>query len=219
MLKPFIPQQKLQQVKRLIFSKQFKSFITKEKYTVLFGRKNRYLFILLSDIGFFKFNTTNNANIVGLHQIVAYITKGYKAFTSGFTITKNIHVHHIDSNPSNNTPSNLIYVTSQEHLLITQACDLNTDHIKVYTGDVCPFNSKGLPVLNQFQRLSNLVSKTITKTFKTLGISIKIRPDSIFKYIPQSYTFKRVNWCPTFVKHIIVAVHKKMCSDNSLSYI
>ncbi len=201
------------QCKRIIFSKQFKSVKNKEGYHILFKSNNKYLFSKLAAVKMFDFYSTNSGEIVSLHQIVAYLFKGYKAFKNGYTIDKNIHVHHIDSNTSNNTPGNLVYVSSQEHLLITQATTMCCDHIKVFNGDCCPFNCKGEEVNNFFHRLTHLVKATLERTLKSFGCNFKIKSHKIFKSIPHYLGFKRFNWCPDFVHDVVVSIQQKMWQD------
>lgn len=205
----------VEQIKRIIQTKQFRCTKIKGGYKILVKSKNKYLFNLLEKVKYFEFKSTNKGNITSLHEIIKYLYTGYKAYLNGFTIDKNIHVHHIDSNTSNNAPGNLVYVSSQEHLLITQACTMDTDHIKVFDGSVCPFNNKGESVSNMYHRLTHLVKITLTRTLKSFGINFKIQSHKIFKAIPNYLGFKRFNWCPSFVSSVISELQRKMWRDNT----
>ena len=192
----------LHKLKSLIHFKQFKSRKSKQGYILLYKKDNKRLFSLLNEAAFFDFHITNNQHIVGLHQVVAYIYHGWRAYLNNFTAAKgDVEIHHIDSDPSNNSPGNLIYVSPQEHLLISQATSIQSTTF-VRHCDPCPFNKKGHPISNPFKRLSYLVFITINRTFKKLGIRFSVPQFNILSEIPLSYTFKRINWCPAFLKSL-----------------
>lgn len=205
----------LKQIRRLVASKQFRARSIKGGYKVLTRNKNTYLFNLLDQVGIFDFNESNSGGILCLHQIVAYIYHGYKAFCNGFTINKkSIQVHHIDSDPTNNAPGNLTYLSCQEHLMVTQATTITNDNIIVSNCDPCPFNRNGKPISNFYHRLSYLVSITINRTFKKLGVNIKISRSEIYMEIPNNYLIKRINWVPKFTEKIIVGLQSIIWKDS-----
>lgn len=200
---------KLNQIKLLIHNKCYKALKSKN-YLVLYHNHNKRLFRLLDEAAFFDFHITNNKLIVGLHQIVAYIYKGYKAYYNGYTVSKGeVEVHHINSNTSDNSPGNLVYVSTQEHILISQA-SLNYNSFSIVKSAApCPFNNKGLPVINPLKRLSYLVFITIKRTFHSLGISSNIPYVAILLEVPSLYTIKRVNWCPKFIKRLYLSLEQQ----------
>ena len=114
----------LQTVKELIKNKEFNYFVTKYGYKILTRHKNKTLFSLLEKVGFFNFHITNRKKVmVGLHQVVLYIYKGYKAYhLKGIAPKGAIEVHHIDHNPSNNSVTNLEYTTPANNKAIATIC-------------------------------------------------------------------------------------------------
>lgn len=211
-----VSQSLLNKIKFIVRKGLYSCSKTKTNYKVLFNSfKNKPLFDLLYKVGFFDFHKSNKGSIISLHQIVAYVNKGYKAYQNGFLCLKGeTEIHHIDSNPLNNKNSNLIYVSTQEHLLITQASNINSSQIHIVKkADPCAFNNKGLPVVNPFKRLAYIVSLTIRVSFKRLGIKIKIPYSSILAQIPNCYTLKRINWTPSFLTRINDAIFEFQCYD------
>lgn len=200
----------LVKLRLLIKNNCFTSKKTKNNYLTLINSKNKTLFNLLDQAGFFEFHISNNKFIVGLHQIVAYIYKGYRSYINGYTVEKGyIEIHHLDSNPRNNHITNLVYVSTQEHLLISQA-SLNYTTTIVKSCEPCPFNSKGEPVSDALKRLSYLVYTTIKRTFSSIGVSTNISVFNVLCEIPQVYTLKRINWTPSFLKKIIKELNKNL---------
>lgn len=102
---------KIEKLKTLLKTARF--FSDKNKYKYLSKNQNPILFKLLGQIGFFKFHCSNKKKqIVCYHQIVLFISKGYKYLIVGGSAKKGkTEIHHIDSNTSNNDVSNLVYTS------------------------------------------------------------------------------------------------------------
>lgn len=111
----------------------------KNSYIYVTRQLNPTLFKLLDKVGFFKFHITNRKKqIVGVHQIVLFCSKGWKKLQFGLVCRAGAtEVHHLDHNPQNNQPSNLWYVTPTENKVIaviaTSCCQV---HINPYQGTV-----------------------------------------------------------------------------------
>lgn len=102
----------INQLKQIIKNKEYTYFKSKEGYILLPKSKNKTLFSLLKKAGFFIFHKTNKGKIVGVHQVVLFIYKGWKSLAfKGECIKGKTEIHHIDHNPSNNNHHNLEYTT------------------------------------------------------------------------------------------------------------
>lgn len=134
----------------------------KNGYIVLDRTKNKTLFNFLDKINYFKFNTTNKGDTTNYHQVVAFLhCGGWQAYKNGFTASKEtINVHHLNDVKDDNKPSNLVYVSTTDHLYITDATQTAL-YGKTYIGSSpTPFNKQGKPVTNPKHYLSNLIKAT-----------------------------------------------------------
>lgn len=159
---------------------------TTNGYRVYDLNKHKTLKALLEQYKFFQFHITNKGHIVSEHQIVAFFYWGYKALLNGFTCIKGeLDIHHIDSNPSNNDPDNLIYLSSQDHLAVSMfanskilSVDINNSHT--------PFNRQGRPISNIYTFLTNVIRDTMRqsiakfKPFSSIGRGLR----SLFLRVP-----------------------------------
>lgn len=113
----------------LPLSKPFKS---KQGYYYLTRKQNPDLFLLLKQSGFFLLHITNRRQaIVGYHQVVLFLHKGWKKLQFDIRIRKGqTEVHHIDHNPSNNSIENLAYTTPANNkaiaTIVNICCDVPT---------------------------------------------------------------------------------------------
>lgn len=97
----------------------------KEGYIFLNRKDNPEIFEYLDALQFFAFQITNKKReVVSIHQAALWFTRGIFAWRYHSDKVKNggrTEVHHRDSNPSNNDPSNLCYVTPQQNSLCANA--------------------------------------------------------------------------------------------------
>lgn len=186
-----------------------------------FRNPDGYLYILLKDhprlkdllsrAGFFIFHSTNRGNLVGEHQIIAYLFRGgAKALRNGFEAREGeIEVHHYNSCPWDNRPENLQYLAVQDHKIITEYMD---QHFRSKYEDysATPFNAQGRPVKDSHRFLREATEKTMDETDKAIGLNIPFNPVDFLKNLPpklyqrwqgKSGTFqtqrdirRRVNW-------------------------
>ena len=97
-------------------------------YMIVRRSKNPELFKALAKYHFFDFHCTNRRRqLVGVHQIVLYIYRGWARYyyAQTYCVKGHLEVHHLDHNKLNNDPKNLWYVTPTENKVladITQVC-------------------------------------------------------------------------------------------------
>lgn len=93
--------------------------VGKDKYCRLYRSENKELFAELDRQNFFSLFVTNRGVVVCLHQVVWFAENGYNWLNKGLIIKESERsIHHKDSNPQNNEPSNLVMVTNWEHQII-----------------------------------------------------------------------------------------------------
>lgn len=125
---------------------QSNTFLSNSGYIRLSKYKNWRLFALLSLFGFFDYHVTNNGFTCYYHQIIAYISSGYRKYIKGeFCLKGELEVHHFDKNKFNNSPENLTYVTPEENKLFEYFVQ---------------FKPKMKDLLGLPQRLINIIVKT-----------------------------------------------------------
>lgn len=138
----------------------------------------------LHKIGFFHFHSTNSGRVVSVHQIIAFVYKGFKAFKNGFIAPKGqVEIHHLDSCPYNNSPENLVYVSPQEHQIISDS--VGTGYIPFFKyPSFCEFNQQGKTTSQPKQRLAYLIKLTFEATMSKLDKPIKVNTPEILLYLP-----------------------------------
>lgn len=126
--------------------------------------KNKFLFTLLRLAGFFKLFTSNNGNMVYIHQIVAFAHYGVYWLKHGYEITQGTYeVHHLNSCVTDNRPENLQIVSCADHRAIHNA--LNQNYLgKIFSPQPTPINSQGQLVKNHKHFLTELVKKSLEAT-------------------------------------------------------
>jgi HNH endonuclease len=173
------------------------------KYVVLHSRSNALLFLILEECGFFQFHATNTRRlIVGLHQVVAFAHFGWKAYRNGFIARRGeVEVHHLDDDPTNNHPSNLVYVSPQENLLVAQAVR-RFNSSRIITGQTIAFNRQGRLVKDPVAYFIRIVRLSIQRT-----LDICVENLRILLELPRDFGVARVQWCPRFSTryHVLVA--------------
>jgi hypothetical protein len=131
---------------------------------------------LLNKINFFAFNTSNSGEYrVGVSQIVAYLScGGYKVHNeTNLTINKETYnVHHLSGDVTDNSSSNLVYLSTDDHKLVTEIqngyLDVSAWEPEETAGIKTQFNRQGRPIQNHTAFLKTVVAKTIMMTARFL---------------------------------------------------
>lgn len=164
--------EKLAEIDELLAS----SFVTesKEGYQQLKRRRNRKLFALLDLVCFFDYHRSNvKKEVCYVHQVVKYIVSGWRNFIKDKYCDKySQECHHLDHNPRNNHPSNLVYVTPLENKLL--ACIIGGWNYSLVTS-----NDTGNIRKNFFP----LVLSTIKKTFESACLGMNFIKEEVKSYV------------------------------------
>lgn len=112
---------------------------------------NAELRIRLEADGLFKLHTTNSGWIIREHQIVAfYFCGGREAMNNKLECRwGEVDCHHISSNTFDNHPSNLVYIPSQLHAVITKGQRFFNQYLRLFSeakwkDNYVIWNKKGL---------------------------------------------------------------------------
>ena len=147
---------------------------------------------LLEESGYWEFAPYRSKKIVMYHQIMAFLFVSKKKKD----VQQELIVHHKDSNTRNNTPSNLIYLTEDDHVLVTKfqrkACTFKLRQFSRYKGVRTSINSKGTKVVNWVKFILGVIAKTVTATFNFSGMKYKYMLMASFKKI-MKWAFNLVN--------------------------
>ena len=135
---------------------------TVDGYLVCYKKNKEKLFNFLTEKGFFDFHCTNSGWVVGVHQVVAFCTYGYKALANGFTAKYGeVEVHHLNSNPMSNEPDNLVYLSCNDHQIVSMASKTPFYDKPSNSRITTPFNRRGRKVVGHNSFLANIISVTI----------------------------------------------------------
>lgn len=152
---------------------------TVDGYLVCYKNNKKNLFDWLESTGFFQFHVTNKGYVVGVHQIVAFATYGYKALANGFTAKfGEIEVHHINGNPLDNSPDNLVYLSCDDHHLVSRASDTPFYEKPSAERMVTPFNRRGKKIVGWNRFLANIIAATIS-CVKHIRLTCKLFLDAL----------------------------------------
>ena len=137
-------------------------------YLFLTRHSNKELFSYLDKCGFFDFHCTNTQKqICSYHQVVLFLHKGWKLFLFGYTCPSGTYeIHHLDHDPSNNSPDNLVYVTPQENQILATITRMSY-YSNAQTALIGAFNKKSK--LSDFAKLLKL---TFERTYSRLGFQV-----------------------------------------------
>lgn len=96
-----------------------RTYLSNSGYIRLNQKANFNLFRLLTRFSFFDYHVTNNGFTCYYHQIVLYCKTGYWNYRKGkFCKMGELEVHHISGIKTDNSASNLTYVTPEENKLL-----------------------------------------------------------------------------------------------------
>lgn len=152
------------------------------RYKILYRESNEELFDWLEGEDFFKFHASNKSKrIVYYHQVVAFFFCGGKeALRNGFTCIKDVQeIHHIDGDTMNNCISNLVYLTSEIHAVITKHQRALHKYLRLFKkGNLDQsiiWNRKGRRVTRVLDWLGQILIKTMVRTARSRGISLSLK--------------------------------------------
>jgi hypothetical protein len=175
----------------------------------LFAKRadNKSVFRTLTRSGFFDFHTTNNGEIVGVSQIVAfYACGGYKALSNGFKAEEGVvEVHHINGVTDDNRPENLTYLSKQDHIIVSSAT--NTPLIgRPKSEEPTPFNKQGETITNPIHFLANILQQTLAAvSLSRSGHEVKLALGIIQKGLPVKKLYNTLvrthmpNWMTSWI--------------------
>lgn len=134
-------------------------------------KANAILLQHLSNDGYWEWAPTRSRKFVSLHQIVAFYCLPHPEVGGSL-----VEVHHINGNTLDNRPSNLMYVSPDDHTIITKyqrrASGLR---LKCFT-KLCkgnhlytPFNRQGRAIKNWAQFMLATIARTIMATTRHCG--------------------------------------------------
>jgi hypothetical protein len=137
-------------------------------YQFLTRKTNKQLFNYLDRCGFFEFHCTNTQRqICSLHQIVLYLHKGWELFLFGYTCPCGTYeIHHLDHDPRNCEPENLVYVTPQENQILASITKMSY-HSNAQIPLIGAFNAK-----NKLTNFANILKLTFERTYSKLGFQV-----------------------------------------------
>jgi len=188
--------------------------------------QNKELKELLVSNNFFDFFCSNHQKIVYKHQVVAFFCCGGKeAHSNGFkslsslsysriqtysfpddSVVASYEVHHIDGNTFNNHPSNLLFLPTQVHQIVTRGQRRIYKYLKVFgkklptdfLDSIRPFNRKGKPVNRIYHWITSILSISILRTARFLNISISIK--GLFKFAKSVLINFKYKLDPSFTR-------------------
>ena len=154
---------------------------------VLYREHNKTLFNVLAKLGLFDFYATNKGHMINRSQIIAFLfCGGYEAYQHGHTACKDyIEVHHIDGIVDNDTESNLVYLSKQDHAFVS-GCTYTPMFGRMPSTSSTPFNKRGEAIKNPIHFLANIIQKTLAAVSKARsGVKIKLSISKIVLGMPR----------------------------------
>lgn len=148
-------------------------------------KQNQELKTQLQQAGFFDFHSSNNGQLVGEHQIVAFFhAGGLHALRRGLKCIQGEHeVHHLDGNGLNNNPGNLQYLPVCIHQEITISQRRACRYLKVWgvqsikrfslkLKGVFIWNRQGRLVMGLKDFIASVLERTLIRTAEKFGHKI-----------------------------------------------
>lgn len=166
-------------------------------------RNNKSLFSFLVENGFFNFCPNRSAKYVYYHQIVNFFDKG-RFLPPG--LGDNLETHHIDGNPMNNHPSNLVYMSPHDHHICTKfqrrLSKLNVrSFYKLQRSssihERTSFNRRGKLIRNWAKWLISIICLTCSKSYQ--WINYYQSPNHKLPNLPLSSI---ISWIESFLSKL-----------------
>jgi hypothetical protein len=169
----------------------------KYKYFDITRPVNQPIKDLLIEFGYYKFAPTRSMKLVSYHQIIAFFFVSPKKQLDGNLGL--LHIHHLSGNTLENHPSNLVYLTPEDHSLVTKfqrkasTFKISSFYKLTGTGLRTWFNSKGERIKNWAKFILGVIALTVAKTYNFTG----------FKYVsPPKLIMSVVMFATRFVKRM-----------------
>jgi len=169
-------------VRLLNLLSQAKIITGKDKYQRLYRSDNRELFEELTNQGFFDLFVTNRGVVVAVHQVVWFAEYGHCWLSKGLVIRDGERsIHHKNSDPTDNSLTNLVIVTNWEHQVIETSKNQYLDDrgrkfqflgTNIDT-TVEPRKNDGSLVKNVEHRLAELIHITRVESITTILNEVK----------------------------------------------
>jgi hypothetical protein len=164
---------------------------------------------LLLEFGYWKFAPNRSHNLVYFHQIVAFFFVSPKKELNGKGDV--LVIHHISGNTLDNSPNNLVYLTVEDHELVTKfqrkasTFKLNSFFKlgKSLKGARTYINRKGELVKNWARFILGVIALTVAKTYSFSG----------FKYVSAPKLIKSVvGFAKRFVNRLFNKKQEVLCT-------
>lgn len=137
--------------------------LTPGGYVRLYRRNNQEIFRLLDQMDFFFFHDTNQGHVCLLHQINLYMKIGWRFYKQGqYCRDGEREIHHLDNDPLNNHPSNLIYISPYENKVLSQ----KIRYSKRYLGNITQIPKE---LSKQFSKFWQWTYEATSKRFKKIA--------------------------------------------------
>jgi hypothetical protein len=201
-----------------VLPKIMKTHQSKNGRIFLLKKENKWIFKQLQKLGCFNFFCNNKGHILGLSQIISFLDYGWKALANGFTAPSDeIEVHHINSDVTDNSPENLVFLSVQDHQFVSNVT-FTPFYGKVKYEASTPFNRQGLPTSNRYHFLINIIQETVAavSTFRS-SKTVNVPYYKVLLSLPSSLWKKATNYInlPKWIDHLIF---QHLCPSPFITY-
>lgn len=173
------------------------NFKVKSGRSIIYKADNLELWSYLLQSGVFDFYSTNSSNyMIGKSQLVAFCyCGGWQAFCNGFRAPKyQIQVHHINGHTLDNRPCNLVYLSCQDHLIVSQM-SFTPFYGKNRSYYPTPFNRRGKPIKDPKHYLANVILTTLCcVSMYRSGKKLDLQLSKILIGLPKQLWKTTIQW-------------------------
>lgn len=211
---------------------QFQDFLLADFNWFISGKGlHKYLFssdpALLNYLKTFNmhhFHSTNHSwELISLHQIIAFFfCGGQQAQLNGFTCNRHlVEVHHLSADTRNCHPSNLVYITTELHDIITSRQRSIKRQIRHFRSkakrkniliNTTIWNRRGEPVKRLYDWAASLLIKTIVSTAAHFNILINFKV--LGKFILSVKHYWKIHIPDCFIPNIFNSFNSLITSYN-----
>lgn len=156
---------------------------------------NYWIKELLLEYGYWKFAPSRSDKIVYYHQVVAFffVSKNKKLDGNGSLL----FIHHISGNTLDNSPNNLVYLTKEDHEIVTRfqrkACTFKLSSFfklkEKAQGARTFINRKGELVKNWARFILGVIALTLAETYSFSGFKFVSPPSLIVSVVAFARRF------------------------------